>query len=195
MFNSRIWCPHQLGLSMERHYSNVIMSAMASQFTTVSIVCWTVCSGVDQRKYHSCMSLAFVDSPHKGPVTWKMFPFDDVIMWIKLHKSNDDPDGYIMPVKVTLDIFQGALLKINGAPRISRVTWQLWYIHTHMWLLQKTSDSVRPIFWQSPTLCPLPHTPSVPCHHGFDGEIGHPRCVHFITLPWNWQMKHDSLQT
>ena len=22
-----------------------------------------------------------VDSPHKGPVTWKMFPFDDVIMY------------------------------------------------------------------------------------------------------------------
>ena len=25
-----------------------------------------------------------VNSPHKGPVTWKMFPFDDVIMWCLL---------------------------------------------------------------------------------------------------------------
>ena len=24
-----------------------------------------------------------VNSPHKGPVTWKMFPFDDVIMYAK----------------------------------------------------------------------------------------------------------------
>ena len=47
-----------------------------------------VYSGVDQRKHQSSASLAFVwgihrwsvDSPHKGPVTRRMFPFDDVIM-------------------------------------------------------------------------------------------------------------------
>ena len=65
------------------------MSAMASQITGVSIVCTTVCSGADQRKHQSSGSLAFVrgihrrplNSPHKGPVTRKMFPFNDVIMW------------------------------------------------------------------------------------------------------------------
>ena len=70
------------------HYSEVIMSAMVSQITGISIVYSTVCSGVDQRKHQSSMSLAFVrgihqwlvNSPHKGPVTWKMFPFDDNIM-------------------------------------------------------------------------------------------------------------------
>ena len=44
--------------------------------------------GGDQRKHQSSASLAFVrgihrwpvNSPHKGPVTRKMFPFDDVIM-------------------------------------------------------------------------------------------------------------------
>ena len=44
--------------------------------------------GVDQRKHQSSASLAFVweilrgpvNSSHKGPVTWKMFPFDDDIM-------------------------------------------------------------------------------------------------------------------
>ena len=64
------------------------MSAMASQTTGVSIVYSTVCSGVDQRKHQSSPSLAFVrgihrwpvNSPHKGPVTWTMFPFDDAIM-------------------------------------------------------------------------------------------------------------------
>ena len=70
------------------HYSDVIMSAMASLITGVSIVCSTVCSGADQRKHQSSSSLAFVwgihrwlvDSPRKGPVTRKMFPFHDVIM-------------------------------------------------------------------------------------------------------------------
>ena len=64
------------------------MSAMASQIIGVSIVCSTVCSGADQRTYQSSASLAFVwwihrltvNSPHKGPVTRKMFPFDDVII-------------------------------------------------------------------------------------------------------------------
>ena len=54
----------------------------------ISVVYWTVCSGADQRKHQSSASLAIVrgihrwqvNSPHKGPVTRKMFAFDDVIM-------------------------------------------------------------------------------------------------------------------
>ena len=64
------------------------MSAKASQITGVSIVYLTVSSGADQIKHQSFASLAFVrgihryqeNSPHKGPVTRKMFPFDDGIM-------------------------------------------------------------------------------------------------------------------
>ena len=71
------------------------MSAMAPQNMRVSIVCSAVCSGADQRKHQSFASLAFVkvihrwpvDSPHKGPVTRIIFPFDDVIIIFqtKLH--------------------------------------------------------------------------------------------------------------
>ena len=39
------------------HYSDVIMSAMASQITGVSKVCSTVCSGVAQRKHQSSDAL------------------------------------------------------------------------------------------------------------------------------------------
>ena len=39
------------------HYSDVIMRAMMSQITGVSVVYSTICSGVDQRKYQSSMSL------------------------------------------------------------------------------------------------------------------------------------------
>ena len=73
------------------HYSDVIMGAMASQITSLTIVYSTVYSGADQRKHQSSASLAFVrgihrwsvNSPHKWSVTWKMFPFDYVIMTIK----------------------------------------------------------------------------------------------------------------
>ena len=72
----------------QRHYSDVIMGAMASQISSLTIVYSTVDSGTAQRKHQSSASLAFVrgihrwpvNSPHKGPVTRKMFPFDDVIM-------------------------------------------------------------------------------------------------------------------
>ena len=69
-----------------KHYSDVIMSAMASQITGISIVYSTVCSGADQRKHQSSASLSNgihrwpVNSPHKGPVTRQMFPSDDFIM-------------------------------------------------------------------------------------------------------------------
>ena len=64
------------------------MSAMASQITGVSSVCSTIGSGADQRVNQSSASLAFVgginrwpvNSPHKRPVTRKMFPFYGVIM-------------------------------------------------------------------------------------------------------------------
>ena len=69
-----------------KHYNDVTMTAMSSQITGVSSVCWTVGSGVDKRKHQSSTSLAFalgihrwpVNSPHKRSVTRKMFPFDDV---------------------------------------------------------------------------------------------------------------------
>ena len=73
---------------LPKHYNDVIMSTVASQITSLTIVYSTVYSGADQRKHQSSASLAFVrgihrsplNSPHKGPVTWKNFPFDDVIM-------------------------------------------------------------------------------------------------------------------
>ena len=65
------------------NYNGVIMSAMASQITSLAIVYSTVYSGADQRKHQSSASPAFVrwpvNYPQKGPVTRKMFPFDDVM--------------------------------------------------------------------------------------------------------------------
>ena len=70
------------------HYDDVIVGAIASQITSLTIVYSTDYSGAYQSKHQSSASLAFVrgihrgpvNSPHKWPVTRKMFPFDDVIM-------------------------------------------------------------------------------------------------------------------
>ena len=61
---------------------------MASQTTSILIVYSTIYWGADQRKHENSASLGFVrvihrwplNSPHKGPVTRKMFSFDVVIM-------------------------------------------------------------------------------------------------------------------
>ena len=60
-------------------------------------------SSADQRKHQSSLSLAFgreihrwpVTSPHKGPVTRKMLPFDDFIMLQKNSWNNggSTPEG------------------------------------------------------------------------------------------------------
>ena len=66
------------------HYNCVIMSPMAFQITSLAIVC----SIVSGKKHQSSVPLPFVrgiyrrpgNSPPKGTVTRKMFPFYDVIM-------------------------------------------------------------------------------------------------------------------
>ena len=70
------------------HYNDVIMSAMAFQNTSLTVVYSTVYPGANQIKHQSFASLAFVrgihrwpvNSPHEEPVTRKMSPFFDVTM-------------------------------------------------------------------------------------------------------------------
>ena len=65
------------------------MGEITSQITSLTIVYSTDYSDADHRKHQSSASLAFVrvihrgpvNSPHEWPVTRKMFPFDDVIMF------------------------------------------------------------------------------------------------------------------
>ena len=74
------------------------MSTMASQITSLTIVYSIVYSGVNQRKHQSSALLAFVreihrwpvNSPHKGPVKRKLFPFDDVIMYLNSNMSMEN---------------------------------------------------------------------------------------------------------
>ena len=90
-FTHYSWLPRLLYVPFCRiHYGDVIMGAIASQITSLTIVYSTVYSDAYERKHQSSSSLAFVrgihrepvNTPHKWPVTRKMFPFDDVIMRI-----------------------------------------------------------------------------------------------------------------
>ena len=86
-----------------------------------SQVCSTVCSGADQIKRQSSAWLAFVRgihrwavwSPHKGPITQKIFVFDDVIM-IKVNIDSDDSGSQ----RATSDYENQCLVFLKGV---------LWY--------------------------------------------------------------------
>ena len=143
--------------SLSRHcndlYGDVIMSTIASQFTSLAIVSSTVYSDADQRKHQSSASLAFarglhrgpVNSPHKWPVTRKMLPFDDVIMSMKSdtlscvrlclnssHKSNMGSSN----ARIRL------LIKILSAEYLSGVS-RLPYWSINRWLLDPTLPLFR----------------------------------------------------
>ena len=89
------------------------MIAMAYQITGVSIVCSIVCAGADQRKHQSSASLAFVwvVSPHKGPVTRKMFQLDDVIIIVVF--NDKESQSYIMIGSIVMIYFENTLTMTN----------------------------------------------------------------------------------
>ena len=67
------------------NYTDDNMSVMTSQIAGVSMVCSTVCSGTNQRKHQSSVSLAFVRGIHRWQVPPRdskaeNFQFDDVII-------------------------------------------------------------------------------------------------------------------
>ena len=109
------------------HYNDVIMSTMASQITSLTIVYSTVYSHADQRKHQSSASLAFVrgihrgpvNSPHKWPVTRKMFPFDDVIIFVVIIVPADDLSAIRCTSNLHIQWWQ------NSVPVCRWVTWRV----------------------------------------------------------------------
>ena len=100
------------------HYIDVMMGAMASQVTSLTIVDSSIYSGRSKkiwtwtwtwRKHQSSASLIFVrgihlwpvNFPHKGPVTRKMSPIDNVFVNV----INDDPDIFSPQLPVSLLLF------------------------------------------------------------------------------------------
>ena len=127
------------------------MSAMMSQITTLTIVYSTVYA--DQRKHQSSASLACVrgihrwpvNSPHKAPVTRKMFPFDDVIMrkyvsspWISSTKQYEYFWLWNTSVLQACQVHTwSAVTEVSKSRIIVTVIWKRYGTHKH----QKTSNN------------------------------------------------------
>ena len=72
------------------HYNNVIMSAMASQITSLTILYSTIYWGADRRKYQSSASLAFVASNAENVSIWWRH---HVWCWQKYATAKDNFDS------------------------------------------------------------------------------------------------------
>ena len=88
------WCGVNKHIGKGMQYSDVIMGFMAPQITSLTIV-YSLFIQAQMKKHQSATSLAFVrgihrgpvNSPHKWPVTRKMFHFDDVIIELDMAAS------------------------------------------------------------------------------------------------------------
>ena len=108
------------------------MGAIASQITSLTIVYSNVYSDADQRKHQSPASLAFVRRIHRGsvnssrkrPVTRKMFPFDDVIMW------SDDIEIYTFTTCATPRNPRRHWGEVSGAWEAKWTNWKLRVVTT-----------------------------------------------------------------
>ena len=143
------------------------------------IVYSTFYSGADERKHQSSTLLAFVqgihwgmvNSPHKWPVTRKMFPFDDIIMlmfimaipWlVRQHLCTE-----IIPLIVFCGLFGGGGWGVGVMRRDTAtyvISWAMdnasslthWGWLMHIWVSKLTiidshnglsPDQWQPIIW------------------------------------------------
>ena len=91
----------------------------------------TVYSGSDQRKHKSSISLAFVrgihqrpvNSPHKGSVKRKMFPFDDIIMNVSIPTI---PQGPILLHSNKVQQIQFISMELSYVLQIA-IKWVFWH--------------------------------------------------------------------
>ena len=110
----------------------------ASQITSLTIVSSTVCSGTDQRKHQN--SASTVNSPHKGAVMRKLFPFDDVIM-LYPKADNDDTACGILQTIHSIGILY--LFRLLRSMVFRFILWicqiNVFCINSHLW--NKTIDA------------------------------------------------------
>ena len=114
------------------------MGAIASQITSLTIVYSTIYSDADQRKHQSSASMAFVrgihrwpvNSPHKGPVTRKMFSFDDVIMIRRLKQCTPNESAVLDVPYIDVDAIPWFALATELPSSSMRSDWIIGCVYT-----------------------------------------------------------------
>ena len=77
------------------HYNDVIMGAIASQITSLTIVYTIIYSDADQRKHQSSASLVTGEFPAQMASYAEMLPFDDVIIFGRKETKEDHQRSHI----------------------------------------------------------------------------------------------------
>ena len=114
-------------ISCMSHYNDVPMSVTASRITSLTIDYSSVYSKRRSKLTPKLSVTGFVrgihlwpvNSPHKGPVTRKMFSFDGVIM-------------IRCAIKVTLESTE--IVELIGCPKLRPVTWNHSTLSLDFWV-------------------------------------------------------------
>ena len=133
------------------------MGVMKSQITSLTIVYSTIYSGADRRKRQSSASLTFVrrihrwpvNSPHKWPVTRKIYPFNDVIM--AMNRMDNTPVSTCIYLLV---VYYTCVTKVSntGQNKENRQS-SSWQILRYQWYLCMMTSSFGNIFRVTGPLC------------------------------------------
>ena len=122
-----------------QHYNDVIMSAMVSQITSLTIVYSTVYRGADQRKHRSSASLAFVRGLHQWPLK-SPHNVENVSIWWRHHGICMVPFAWVMYVlNRSQQVFKDRYINMCG----------IW----HIWTTVPFDElqAVNQCFWQTTT--------------------------------------------
>ena len=110
-----------------------IMSSIVSQITSVSIVYPTVCSGADQRKHQSSVSLAFVRGIHR----WPVFPRTEGQQRGKYFHLMTSSCNVIIQIQIQKPCSKGMFCFFSIRFGVDGLLYgnQLWPLHTSLWHL------------------------------------------------------------
>ena len=129
---------HKRKRTEHTHYSDVIMSMMASQITSISSVYSTVCSGTQLRKHQSSASLAFVRGIHQEPVKFpaqRASNVENVFIWGRHHAWKDsewsDSGSTYWPAVLDVPSRPSCIQHEGQLKTLLNYVWHLWAATDH----------------------------------------------------------------
>ena len=100
------------GVEYQGHYGDVIMGAMVTQITSVSILYSTVCSGADQRK-------------HQSPTSQKASNAENVSIWWCHHATGQATINTLGAVSIRKTVLPGMAIPMLKIPYVDKTVFIL----------------------------------------------------------------------